>query len=35
MIRPAPRIGRKDPETVKLTIIHRDLIRGWAEVNTQ
>ena len=26
------RLGRDDPETVKLTGIHRNLIRIWAEV---
>jgi PKHD-type hydroxylase len=26
------RFGRDDPETVKLTGIHRNLIRSWAEV---
>jgi PKHD-type hydroxylase len=26
------RIGRDDPETVKLTGLYRNLIRNWAEV---
>jgi PKHD-type hydroxylase len=26
------RFGRDDPETVKLTGIHRNLIRSWADV---
>jgi predicted 2-oxoglutarate/Fe(II)-dependent dioxygenase YbiX len=26
------RLGRDDPETVKLTSIHHNLIRHWAEV---
>ena len=26
------RLGRDDPETVKLTAIYRNLIRTWAEV---
>jgi PKHD-type hydroxylase len=28
----AGRLGRDDPETVKLTGIYRNLIRQWAEV---
>jgi PKHD-type hydroxylase len=29
---PVERLGRDDPETVKLTGFYRNLIRNWAEV---